>query len=300
VPGPQPAAETEPPPPEETEVVEDRHPSSSSSPFHRLQVAAAVATIGALVVGVLALLTSIPGAIDSFRDLRGNGQSASSTSPGPSRTDGRGVTAPPAGGTAPSGGSVRPSVNRPAVGSCLLPETGGEVACATAGSGLVIDAGSCAATTFLAAAGLDPDLDALGVAVRRSGSACLAVPARWVTPDPTSGATLRVVLETRRVPDALRECARRASTDSLPCSRPHEVEWVGPWRPNTRTSGENEQACLSSARTYSDDSLDDPQGPLRSQVFLGSQGGRPFYRCALVTDQTSSSSVRDAAFRQQG
>jgi hypothetical protein len=167
-----------------------------------------------------------------------------------------------------------------APGSCGSPGTGAPLDCTASGAWVRVDAGACDLPSVLARWGVDPDLTALLVTLRAAGSRCWAAPGSEAT---GAGATADDVRQVTAAaaPDVLRACARGVTgTVTVPCSVPHELEWVGGWQ--HLPPGEATGTCTERGRRYTDSSLTGLAERVEAVAVQGKGAdGSLTYRCAL-------------------
>jgi hypothetical protein len=111
----------------------------------------------------------------------------------------------------------------------------------------------CGVTATLQEWGLDPKLDALLIEVGESEGGCTVRPAP-VAAAAGAGAEAIEQADSGDVPDVLRKCARASGAPIVPCSEPHEVEFVGDELLLTDGSNFDEQ-CRVKGREYTASTL---------------------------------------------
>jgi hypothetical protein len=206
-------------------------------------VVVGLATIGAFVVALVALISS-----------------TGSNPPDPSAS-------PSAPASAPQSQTATPGSSS----GCLL--AGAPVECSEIGSGVMVTASTCTPASIRTAWGYSADVQ-LAVATVPTAEGC------YVTPSPVAieghATGLDVVRSAQgELASVLVECARREGTPAVACSEPHEVEWVSDWR---EEMADAPAWCRKVAAEYSSNALS-AESPLRSILFPRTDG---MVRCAVT------------------
>lgn len=151
---------------------------------------------------------------------------------------------------------------------------------------------NCSVDGVIAAWGLDPQLDSLLLDVEAKGGTCTVHPN---SASLRAGGSERDIEAARAgvVPDVLRECAREAGTPIVPCSEPHELEFVGA-EFDIEPSSSPDAHCSDSGREYA--AINFVPGAVANFVVVETDDGRAG-RCALAINHGSSTTSLRAATR---
>ncbi|MCE1178339.1 MAG: hypothetical protein LWW86_04830 [Micrococcales bacterium] len=194
-------------------------------------------------------------------------------------------------GTAPSPLASAHSIGLPSLpsvpGSCV-DQSGRETACSRVEAQVPAVVDNCTVTEAAASLGLDANVLQLDLAVTTSGGRCAVSPGEDARAEGALAEDVMSAANGDDVAPALLQCARRTQlANSIPCSQPHEFEWIGPWVPSSRAESAD---CQQRGRVYTEESLTDP-GRMKAVVAQASQASGPASRCAIVTE-TRTGSVR--------
>jgi len=172
-------------------------------------------------------------------------------------------------------------------------QDGVDVPCTAANAALALTrSAGCSWEGIATTWGLDHNLDNLLIdtVAGSDGITCL------VSPDATARAAGATILDLERaangtVAPALRACADRNGEFSVACSQRHELEFVGPWR--TESRDDVTQLCRAAATRYTETNLSGPGLLLRDVALRGqTSAGEQTFRCAVAADRALDSSVR--------
>ena len=192
----------------------------------------------------------------------------------------------------PSGGSAGQDKGIEELLPCRT-EDGTDVSCTATGAALALrGVATCSREGVTATWGLDPEMDHLLIdtVVASDGETCLA------TPDATARAAGVTALDLGHAQEgtvrpALRACARQDGTLSVACSERHELEFIGPWRPES--PDDVTRLCRDAAVRYTGANLSEPGHPLSGVALRGQLStGEQRLRCAVVADRALQGSVR--------
>lgn len=177
-----------------------------------------------------------------------------------------------------------------------LPQTGcvnnanAPVDCAASEAWLRVPVNPCAPQGASRRFGIDPDVKTLLIETRQSSesehdSNCLVRPLAGTS---STAADLALTPPwSEELLTRLSACRQFREGDDVPCSTPHTIEYVGPWRTGHATP--TQSLCEEPARTYVGERLDSPDSDLTISMFV--EQGTTNYRCLVESRAPTQVSV---------
>jgi len=173
-----------------------------------------------------------------------------------------------------------PLPNDGSVSAVCFTAAGQPTDCQTTGSGVVVQLEACTPQGVRQAWGINEHAQLL-IATARTDAGCLVTPSDVAQAGEANALDLKSAKQnSTRPPAVLLECARRGGSPSVPCSTPHEIEFVG--APAAPTEPDADQTCQAMARSYTANDLSDVGG-LLSRPYRSPKGE---IRCAVETVST--------------
>jgi hypothetical protein len=175
----------------------------------------------------------------------------------------------------PSASQPRPTADT----ACWSRATGQPTDCYSDDAALEVSAHPCDITGVFGAWGLDPALDSLDLVVSTRGNRCLVWPGDVSTRAGVRASDL-VQAQHGSVTDSLRECARTDMAVATSCAEPHEVEWVGPWRPRVPDDSPADQ-CSRQTVEYTRMTVSGMENRIVASYAERTVQSRPEMRCLI-------------------
>lgn len=238
------------------------------------------------IVGVLVAVVGVYLAYLTYRQGEGPAATVTPVASSPSIT-------PPDTGAMPSSlaSTSNASAGTAPKSVCGLPGTGAPVDCRDPRAALQVVGTACDRRSILTTWTLDPELDALDLALTERTGSC------WVSPAEAArraGATSADLVTATRgeVTAVLRECARGKDLLPTACSAAHDVEWVGGWA-TIDDSVRLETLCRDKVVAYARMTVSGMENRLIAESAERTSSGRRQARCLVrVEGITLNGSVR--------
>lgn len=176
----------------------------------------------------------------------------------------------------------------PSTGPTCVSSNDAVTPCSARGASLVVDVAPCSVDTVQAALGIDPAGRQLDLETRSlSGGRCAARPGELAAAGGAATQSLAALSPTST--SALTLCRVVQSGPDISCSRPHHLEYVGPWK-ELRVDRDAGQDCDVPVREYVGADVERPDSQLRA-VRLNRATDPVTYRCAVAASVPLKASV---------
>lgn len=172
---------------------------------------------------------------------------------------------------------------------CVVPSGKAFGVCKQTAEGAILSVRECTVSAVLASAGLNPQIDIVGIETAPAGDECFVSPKNnFKNADGKDGQRVTRLLY-GRIPLSLRECAMRVEDTSTPCSTEHRVEWISNLLPPVAVDAEKSKRCSQQANLYANTDFSLATQPLQVRAVSSGNSG---FRCAVIGQNPRSGTVR--------